>query len=144
METSNEKSKHIGMSYSLKPQAQFSLSRSYIAPMLSTTIPPISPLRAPQLYYIRFDGTGVCVEECPTVTNFDHLWGCTDEFSGFTADEGYDCSDDPLECAAKADVDPTGAEDGGFGGGDGAGVCMYQVESVDCEFVACCLPSPVC
>ncbi|CAM9571680.1 unnamed protein product [Ectocarpus sp. 6 AP-2014] len=90
-----------------------------------------------KLYYIRFDGTGVCVEECPTVTNFDHLWGCTDEFSGFTVDEGYDCSEDPLECAAKADVDPTGAEDGGFGGGDGAGVCMYQVESVD--FVGRCV-----
>lgn len=85
-----------------------------------------------KLYYIRFDGTGVCVEECPTVTNFDRLWGCTDEFSSFTAAEDYDCAANPSECATKADVDPTG-EDGGFGGG-GMGVCMYQVESMDCEF----------
>lgn len=98
-----------------------------------------APDLPPKLYYIRFDGTGVCVEECPTVTDFDRLWGCTDEFSAFTAGEGYDCADGNVaECAAKADVSPTGGEDGGFGGGDGEGFCMYQVESVDCESVGGC------
>lgn len=74
----------------------------------------------------------MCVEECPTVTNFDRLWGCTDEFSSFTAAEDYDCAANPTECALKADVDITGG-DGEFGG-NGEGFCMYQVESVDCKF----------
>eukprot|EP00903_Cladosiphon_okamuranus_P016544 g15262.t1 len=92
----------------------------------------------PKLYYIRFDGTGVCVEDCPTVTNFDRLWGCTDENSAFTAAEDYDCSDgNAAVCIEKADVDPTGGEGGTFGGGEGEGFCMYQVESVD--FVGRCV-----
>lgn len=76
----------------------------------------------------------MCVEECPTVTDFDRLWGCTDEFLAFTAGEGYDCGDgNEAACAEKADVEATGGEDGTFGGGEGEGFCMYQVESVDCE-----------
>lgn len=78
----------------------------------------------------------MCVEECPTVTDYDRLWGCTDGNSEFTAAEGYDCGDgNEAVCAGKADVAPTGGEDGDFGGGEGEGFCMYQIESVDCEFL---------
>ena len=90
-----------------------------------------------KLYYIRFDGTGVCVEECPTATDFDRLWACTDDNSAFTVGEGYDCADgNEATCAEKADVQPTGGDEGTFGGGDGEGFCMYQVESVDCEWLS--------
>lgn len=83
----------------------------------------------------------MCVEDCPTVTDYDRLWGCTDDMSAFTAAEGYDCGDgNEAVCVEKADVAPTGGEDGGFGGGEGQGFCMYQVESVDCEwFVHVCV-----
>lgn len=79
----------------------------------------------------------MCVEECPTVTDFDALWACTDDNLAFTAGEGYDCAGgNQATCAEKADVQPTGGEDGTFGGGDGEGFCMYQVESVDCEWLS--------
>lgn len=55
---------------------------------------------------------------------------------GYTVAQGYDCGDgNQAVCAEKADVAPTGGEDGDFGGGEGEGFCMYQIESVDCEWL---------
>lgn len=105
----------------------------YRARTLSTI--PLRVTSFKKLYYIRFDGTGVCVESCPTATNWDALWGCTDEEMTYTVNEGYDCSSSTstaATCLEKADIDATGA--GGAFSGEGSGTCMYQVESVDCEW----------
>ncbi|CAN0423665.1 unnamed protein product [Ascophyllum nodosum] len=90
----------------------------------------------PELYYIRFDGTGVCVESCPNATNWSALWACTDDDSDFTTQEGYDCGGDPTVCLAKADLSATGKGGGSFEG-NGKGTCMFQVESI--EFVGRCV-----
>ena len=85
-----------------------------------------------KLYYIRFDGTGVCVESCPNATNWSALWACTDDDSDFTTQEGYDCGGDPTVCLAKADLSATGKGGGSFEG-NGKGTCMFQVESIECK-----------
>lgn len=86
------------------------------------------------MYYIRFDGTGVCVESCPTETDWDYLWGCTDEDSAFTVDEGYDCASNEATCLTKAGLTSTGEAEGEIFAGDGDGTCMFQVKSIECEF----------
>lgn len=84
-----------------------------------------------KLYYIRFDGTGVCVESCPDETDWGSLWGCTDDKEAFTEIDCASSTANTADCLSEAGLDSTG--EGGTFSGDGEGFCMYQVESMDCE-----------
>lgn len=89
-----------------------------------------------KLYYIRFDGTGVCVESCPTETNWSALWACVDDDAEYTVGEGFNCDVDTAQtCPTKADVSTTVESGGAFNGG-GEGTCMFQIESVECKLIS--------
>ncbi|CAM9251312.1 unnamed protein product, partial [Choristocarpus tenellus] len=84
-----------------------------------------------KLYYIRFDGTGVCVESCPTDTDWAYLWACTDDTSSYTVNEGFNCTasiSNTADCLSLADLSAAGSSS--FDGG-GLGECMFQIKSTD-------------
>lgn len=77
------------------------------------------------------------MESCPSETNSDVLWACTDDDASYTASEGYQCGDSSENfnlCLSKADVNMTkqGASQDSLVVG-GKGTCMFPIESVECE-----------
>jgi len=66
---------------------------------------------SPNLYFLRADGTGVCVPNCPSTTNTSALFACVDD------------SDIPFYLEGSTDVDAL--VNGMFG------FCMFQLETIN-------------
>eukprot|EP00611_Tribonema_gayanum_P025465 TRINITY_DN5798_c0_g2_i1.p1 TRINITY_DN5798_c0_g2~~TRINITY_DN5798_c0_g2_i1.p1 ORF type:complete len:646 (-),score=224.01 TRINITY_DN5798_c0_g2_i1:303-2240(-) len=82
-----------------------------------------------KMYYIRFDGTGVCVADCPAATDLNTLYTCTTPDAAFAKGGANQLNCEGSDAQQCADL--TGVTDPATFSGGGDGACMYQIESVD-------------
>lgn len=85
-----------------------------------------------KLYYVNYNGNGVCVASCPKTTDFNNLYACkTASNVQYTVggSNPIDCStgNGPAECAYYTGV----ASTSNFAASTGDGDCMYQIETID-------------
>ncbi len=87
----------------------------------------------PKFYFVNHLGSGACVAECPSETDWSSMYACFDSGPGGVnhgiVNGGIDCGDNGANptCLSKAGLTsayPTFT-------GEGEGVCMYQIQSFD-------------
>ncbi len=87
----------------------------------------------PKFYFVNHLGSGACIAECPSETDWNNMYACFDSEPGGVnhgiVNGGIDCGDNGanptcLSKAGLASVYPTFT-------GEGEGVCIYQIQSFD-------------